>query len=187
MRQRGRSWQVDYGTQKGKRTQRSFKTLELARIDIDEHKRRESLQRQEVKTNAVTLYHLTQRERADVLEAIEILKDTTTLKEAASFFVRQNGRPADSCTVNVLLPEYKQAKRKANCREWHLRTIDYRIGKFYGQQRQDARPALSASASSKSHKDVLVYLAGMINPHVSQAARCRIMHATTLFPILVSS
>ena len=130
MRRRGRSWQVDYGTHKGKRTQRSFKTQELARIDIDEHKRRESLERQEVKTNAVTLYHLTQRQRADVLEAIETLKGTASLKEAASFFVRQNGGSSNGCTVNALLPEYKQTKAKMNCREWHLRTIDYRLGKF---------------------------------------------------------
>jgi len=130
MRRRGRSWQVDYGTRKEKRTQRSFKTQELARIDIDEHKKRKSLERAELKSNAVTLYHLTQRQRADVLEAIGILKGTASLRDATSFFIQQHGTPSDSCTVNELFEDYRCAKQRINCREWHLRTINYRIGKF---------------------------------------------------------
>ena len=130
MRRRGKSWQVDYGTRKRKRTPRSFKTQELARIDIDEHKKRESLERAEVKSNAVTLYHLTQRQRADVLEAIGIVNGTASLCDAASFFIQQHGAPSDSCTVNELFEDYRCAKQKMNCREWHLRTINYRIGKF---------------------------------------------------------
>jgi len=43
MRRRRRSWQVDYGTRKGKRTQRSFKNQALAKTDIDAHRARERI------------------------------------------------------------------------------------------------------------------------------------------------
>ena len=87
MRRRGRTWQVDYGTRKGKRTQRSFKNRTLAKADIDAHRARERLDKAEVQDNAIALYHLTQPERLDVLEARALLMGVTTLENAARFYV----------------------------------------------------------------------------------------------------
>jgi len=111
--------------------QRSFKTKELAKADIDERVAHEAPERADSRNNAVSLCHLTQHERIDVLEAIEMLGRMATLREAASFYLSHH-RPETEIilTVQNLFEEYRAAKRKANCREWHLRTIDYQIGKF---------------------------------------------------------
>jgi len=131
IRRRGRSWQVDYGMRSGTRVQRSFKTKELAKADIDERVAHETPEREDSRNNAVSLCHLTQHERIDVLEALESLDGMATLREAASFYLSHHpSEPEFTFTVQDLFEEYRQAKRKANCREWHLRTIDYRIGKF---------------------------------------------------------
>ena len=74
MRRRARSWQVDYGTRKGKRTQRSFRNRMLAKTDIDEHRLRERLKQADLQDNAISLYHLTQPERMDALEARATLR-----------------------------------------------------------------------------------------------------------------
>jgi hypothetical protein len=129
MRRRGRSWQVDYGTRKGRRTQRSFKDRVLAETDIAEYRARERLNQSDIQDNVISLYHLTQEERMDVLEARAMLKGRTCLLDAAGFLI-QHHVPSGSCAVNDLFDQYKQAKQKANCREWHLRTIQHRIGRF---------------------------------------------------------
>jgi integrase/recombinase XerD len=137
IRRRGRRWQVDYGMRNGRRIQRSFKSKVLAKGDVDEHLAHESPEQQDVREHAVTLSHLTQHERIDVLEAIDLLKGMASLREAATFFIAQHVGSRESHSVNELFAEYKEAKRKANCREWHLRTIEYRIGKFaeaFGQR-----------------------------------------------------
>lgn len=46
------------------------------------------------------------------------------------FFVQHQTVPSAAHSVQDLMAEYREAKRKANCRPWHLRTIEYRIGKF---------------------------------------------------------
>ena len=131
VRRRGKSWQVDYGMRGAKRVPRSFKTKELAREDIDEHLAHEAPEKEDSRNNAVSLYHLTQHERIDVLEALEILDGVASLREAASFYLSHHHPGAETTlTVQDLFEEYRKAKSRANCREWHLRTIDYRIGKF---------------------------------------------------------
>ena len=137
IRRRGRSWQVDYGWLQGQRVQRSFRTKESARADIDQHWTRESPEMEDIKTNPVTLCHLTQHERIDVLEAIDVLKGVAPLRDAAAFFITHHSGPRASCSVQELFAAYREAKRKANCREWHLRTIAYRVGRFaetFGQR-----------------------------------------------------
>ena len=129
MRRRGRTWQVDYGTRKGKRTQRSFKNRTLAKADIDAHRARERLDKAEVQDNAISLYHLTQPERLDVLEARALLMGVASLETAARFYVSHHVA-SDSISVNEMFGQYKEARKKANCREWHLRTIQHRIGRF---------------------------------------------------------
>jgi len=115
----------------GKRVQRSFKTKALAKADIDEHIAHETPEKEDSRNNAVSLCHLTQHERIDVFEALEMLGSMATLREAASFYLSHHRSESESVlTVQDLFEEYRQAKRKANCREWHPRTIDYRIGKF---------------------------------------------------------
>ena len=130
IRRRGRRWQVDYGIRNGRRIQRSFNSKVLAKGDVDEHLAHESPEQQDVREHAVTLSHLTQHERIDVLEAIDLLKGVASLRDAAAFFIAQHMGSREPRSVNDLFAEYKEAKRKANCREWHLRTIAYRIGKF---------------------------------------------------------
>ena len=130
MRRRRRSWQVDYGTRKGKRTQRSFKNRMLAKMDIDAHRARERIDQADLQDNAISLYHLTQPERMDVLEARATLKGIASLQDAAAFYMLHHAAPQGSCTVNEMFDQYKQAKLKTNCREWHLRTIQHRIGRF---------------------------------------------------------
>jgi integrase len=137
IRRRRKSWQVDYGWWQGRRVQRSFGTKESARADIDQHWTRESAELEDIRTNPVTLCHLTQRERIDVLEAQDVLKGVASLREAAAFFIAHHSGPRASRSVQELFADYKEAKRKANCRPWHLRTIEYRVGRFaetFGQR-----------------------------------------------------
>ena len=138
IRRRGRRWQVDYGVRNGKRVQRSFNSKELAKGDVNEHLAHESSEQRDIRNNAVTLCHLTQHERIDVLEALDVLKRMASLREAATFFITHHSGPRASRSVQELFADYKEVKRKANCREWHLRTIEYRIGKFaetFGQRK----------------------------------------------------
>jgi hypothetical protein len=48
--------------------------------DVNEHLAHESLEQRDIRENAVTLCHLAQHERVDVLEAIETLKGVAPLK-----------------------------------------------------------------------------------------------------------
>ena len=90
IRRRGRRWQVDYGMRNGRRIQRSFNSKVLAKGDVDEHLAHESPEQQDVREHAVTLSHLTQHERIDVLEAIDLLKGAASLRDAAAFFIAQH-------------------------------------------------------------------------------------------------
>ena len=130
IRRRGQSWQVDYGMLHGKRVQRSFPTKELAKANIDAHKAREAQDRAEVLEDAISLLHLAHHERLDVLEAREVLRGMASLREAAEFYVRHHAAEAGSCTVDELLKQYVHAKEASNRREWHIKTIGYRIGRF---------------------------------------------------------
>jgi hypothetical protein len=137
-RRHGKSWQVDYGWLQGRKLQRSFRTKESTRADIDQYWSRESPEMEDIKTNPVTLCHLTQRERIDVLEAFDVLKGVSSLRDAAAFFITHHSGPHASRSVQELFADYKEVKQKANCREWHLRTIEYRIGQFtetFGQRK----------------------------------------------------
>ena len=116
MRRRGRSWQVDYGTRKGRRTQRSFKNLALAKTDIDAHRAREHIDQAELQDNAISLYHLTQPERMDVLEARATLKGLASLQNVAAFYMQHHVVSQAARTVNALFEEYKQAKAKGRGR-----------------------------------------------------------------------
>lgn len=130
IRKRGESWQVDYGKPNGKRIQRSFPTKALAKRDINEHLVEETARQKDIEDNGICLQHLTRRQRIDVLESIDMLADIASLRDAAAFYVEHHTTPEESPTVRKVLEEYRQVKRKMNCREWDLRTIDYRIGKF---------------------------------------------------------
>jgi len=85
---------------------------------------------EDLRNNPVTLCHLTQRERVDVIDALDTLNGVASLRDAAVFFVQHQTVPSAAHSVQDLMAEYREAKRKANCRPWHLRTIEYRIGKF---------------------------------------------------------
>ena len=73
IRRRGDSWQVDYGKHNGKRVQRSFKTKELARGDINEHAVQALGRQKDIEENGICLQHLARSQRIDVLEALEML------------------------------------------------------------------------------------------------------------------
>jgi len=130
IRRRGRNWQVDYGKLNGRRVQRSFKTKELAKGDINEHAVQALVRQKDIEENGICLQHLTRSQRIDVLEALDMLGGGASLRHAASFYLELHAAPDVSPTVQEVFEENKQAKRKTNCREWHLRTINYRIGKF---------------------------------------------------------
>lgn len=130
IRKRSASWQVDYGKPDGKRVQRSFSTKALAKRDINEHLAQETVRQKDVQDNGVCLQHLTRSQRIDVLEALDMLGGKASLRDVASFYLQHHTAPDASPAVREVLEEYRHAKRKMNCREWHLRTIDYRIGKF---------------------------------------------------------
>ena len=130
IRRRAESWQVDYGKRNGKRVQRSFKTKDLAKRDINEHMVQEAARQKDIEDNWICLQHLTRSQRIEVLEALDMLGGGVSFRDAASFYLEHHAAPSVSPTVREVFEEYKQAKLKTNCREWHLRTINYRIGKF---------------------------------------------------------
>ena len=123
IRRRGRRWQVDYGLRKGRRVQRSFTTKKAAKGDVDEHLAHESPEQRDIRENSVTLCHLTQHERIEVLEALDMLKGVASLRDAVGFFIQHHSAPNVSPSIHEVFGQYKEAKRKANCREWHLRNF----------------------------------------------------------------
>jgi hypothetical protein len=77
----------------------------IAKRDVDEHLARESPQQRDIRENAVSLYHLTQHERVDVLEAVEILKGTASLRDAALSFVQHHAAPGGARVMRQIFDE----------------------------------------------------------------------------------
>ena len=64
IRRRGHSWQVDYDKHNGKRAQRSFKTKELAKGDINEHAVQALVRQKDIEENGIDPSALDLRRRA---------------------------------------------------------------------------------------------------------------------------
>ena len=130
IRQRGLSWQVDFGTSEGRRIQRSFNTKQEAKNSVDSHLEERRLENIDTRNRRVAVFDLTDRQRIDVVGALDLLPRNATLTDAVRFYadhVEPEGGPK---TVSALLDDYLKDKERANRREATIKEIRSRIGRF---------------------------------------------------------
>ena len=137
VRPRGQSWQVDFGTQNGQRIQRSFPSLDDAKIAIDEFVDQKALQRIDQRNKRVAVYDLTDRQRMDILTAMERLNGRGSLTEAADYYLSHTEPEGGSRTVSQVIEEYLEAKRLANRRERTIGDIKARMGHFASEHGEE--------------------------------------------------
>jgi integrase len=130
IRHRGQSWQVDFGTRDGKRVQRSFKTKQDAKTAIESHVEERRLEKIDNQNRRVAIFDLTDRQRIDMVTALERLPGNSSLTEAVEFYRKHIAPHGGQRTVAQLLDEYLAEKEKANRRKATLKEIRTRIGRF---------------------------------------------------------
>lgn len=133
IRRRGESWQVDFGERNRKRTQVSFKTKPDAKLAIDAFLEKQRLRHIDHMNKRVAVYDLTDKQRIDVITALDKLPRRSTLTQAVEFYLKHTRPVGGSFTVDQVLEEYLDAKRKANRREQTLKGIKTHIGRFARQ------------------------------------------------------
>ena len=73
---------------------------------MDEHLAHESPEQRDIRENAVTLCHLTQHERVEVLEALDMLKGVASLRDAVGFFIQHHSAPNVALSVQEVFGQY---------------------------------------------------------------------------------
>ncbi|HMO03841.1 MAG TPA: tyrosine-type recombinase/integrase [Kiritimatiellia bacterium] len=131
---RGKAWRVDCGTVFGRRLFKQFPTLPEAeafaaqmRTAREEQKR---IRRIEHGNRAVSLFKLTDTQRADVLKAYDLLGGSGRLLEAVEFFLKHNPHAAGGVPLRAVLDDYVASKDRANRRERTLKDIEHKVGRF---------------------------------------------------------
>lgn len=133
IRPRGDSWQVDFGTQDGKRTQRSYENLTAARKAVD----RQILQRSEAdriarvqkRDKEIGWENLPERDKLDAVTAIEKLNGRVTLLEAVTHYLESVPGEENQKTVTQVYDLYIAGKEFVGRRPQTLN--DYRkAGRF---------------------------------------------------------
>jgi integrase len=130
IRARATAWQVDFGTRQGQRLQRSFKTKADAKLAIDEQADQKNLEHIDQKNRRVAVFDLPDKQRIDVISALEKLDGSATLTEAVEFYLGHTSPPGGARTVNSVLTEYIEAKKRANRRQRTIQDIQTRLGRF---------------------------------------------------------
>lgn len=130
IRVRGASWQVDFGERAGKRIQRSYKTKQDAKNAVDAHLEDRRFEEIDQRNRRVAVFDLTDRQRIDVMTALDLLPGSTSLTEAVQFYAKHIAPEGDQRTVSGLLEEYVAEKEKANRREATVKEIRTRLGRF---------------------------------------------------------
>ena len=133
IRSRGTSWQVDFGTKNGKRVQICYKTKEDAKTAINARVQQQQIEMIDQNNKRVAVYDLTDKQRIDIITALDKLPKHSSLSQAVDFYLQHTQPTGGSFTVTQVLEEYLEAKTKANRREQTLKGIRGRIGRFARQ------------------------------------------------------
>jgi len=134
IRQRGASWRVDCGKVFGPRLVKQFPTIEDAntfaaqmRTAREDQKR---IQRIEHGNRAVSLFKLTDTQRADVIKAYSLLGGSGRLLEAVDFFLKHNPHAVNGVEIETVFTEYVNTKDRANRRERTVKDIEHKLKRF---------------------------------------------------------
>ena len=130
LRLRGTSWQVDFGTANGARKQRSYGSKQDAKRAIDDHVELHRLAQIKDRNHRVAVHDLTDKQRIDVMSALDELDGRGTLVDAVRFYVEHSSPVAGQRTVTEVFEEYLEGKRKANRRKQTLVDVKMRIGRL---------------------------------------------------------
>ena len=128
VKKRGRTWQVDFGRSRRPdgteyRERMSFKTRNEAEAEID-------ARGIESENRIVKLTHLTDSQRRDVLDALDILDGKASLKVATRFYIR-HGKPEGGLRkLEEVAEEYIESKRRAGRRPATITDAEVKVDRF---------------------------------------------------------
>ena len=157
IRKRGESWLVDCAFVFGKRRRKSFTELAEAEKYAEDMRaeRREMaiIQKNERRNRHVTLANLTDTQRAEIVQAYDLLGTNRGLLDAVRFFVDHSGPDNGGATLETVFDAYMESKRKKNMRERSVKNVEARLRSFVYENRD--RPAHSVTtADIEAHIDM---------------------------------
>ena len=124
----GANFQINCTLLNGTRYQRSFKDRKDAETDAARLRDERTV---ELKNRTVSLNHLSDEERIDVLESRRILDGKATLQQSAAFYLEHNILPTGPVlTVNEAIERYLAASREDGLRERSMRDLQGRLQKL---------------------------------------------------------
>ena len=137
IRQRGSAFQVETNYNRIRERQ-SFSTLPEAKTYAE-------LKKNELRNLGTAAFDLTQKQRQDAREAIESLNGSTSLLNAARFWMQHNRPTGAVKTMKELFSTFLLQKSKLNRRPETLRELENKLGKFTASFNE--RPVQSVTTS----------------------------------------
>ena len=116
-------WQLAYPKKDGIRKFKHFETLELAKGEVD-------LKSAELERIGAQSWQLSNKQRADALEAEKILSGKVSLVEAARYYMKHEHPAGEVVTIANLAEQYKAAMIARNAREHSVKGFDWRAKAF---------------------------------------------------------
>ncbi|MFH1969823.1 MAG: tyrosine-type recombinase/integrase [Verrucomicrobiota bacterium] len=125
---KGANFQINCTLLNGTRYQRSFKDRKDAEADAARLRDERAV---ELKNRTVSLNHLSDAERIDVLEARRILDGKANLLQSAAFYIEHNILPTGPVlTVNEAIKRYMQQSKEDGLRDRSIQDLCGRLQKF---------------------------------------------------------
>jgi integrase len=133
IRPRGGSWQADFGTKAGKRDQKSFGSLDEAKQAIDLHLLQKAEQSRfeaiETKDKMIGWHNLSEREKIDAVNALEMLASRVSLVDSARHYLSTVPDADNQKTVRQVYDLYLASKEASGKRPETLK--DYqKVGRL---------------------------------------------------------
>lgn len=147
IRKRGQSWLVDCGKVFGARRRKTFSQLsEAEQYAADMRAERAQLRMvrsHERRNHAVTLANLTDTQRAEIIQAYEVLGVNRGLLDAARFYVQHSTPDVGELSLENVFDAYIKSKRNANRRPRTIRDAESKLRSFVYDNRE--RPVRSVT------------------------------------------
>ena len=139
----GVNFQISCTLLNGTRYQRSFKDRKDAEDDAVRLRGERDV---ELKNRTVSLNHLVDQERIDVLESRRIIDGKATLQQCVAFYLEHNILPTGpAMTVNEAIERYMAQSQEDGLRERSLQNLRGRLQKFADTFGKNAVTAISRS------------------------------------------
>lgn len=134
IRKRGTSWLVDCGKVFGSRRRKTFAQLSDAeQYAVDMRAERAQLraaQSHERRNRSVTLSNLTDTQRAEIIQAYDVLGANRGLVDAVRFYVQHSAPAAGGHLLETVFDAYMKSKRDANRRPRTIRDAEGKLKSF---------------------------------------------------------